>query len=72
MAEMVKVTTGQDTVLTTIVHEVVGEASAYQELPAGLWEQYQAHAGAAEETLADVLEFLRTAPVVNPMDEYGQ
>lgn len=71
MSEAVKVTTGEDTVLTTFVHEVVGEAAAYQELPERLWEQYQAYTRAAGEALADVLDYLKTAPVINPMDEYG-
>ncbi|GAA2347425.1 hypothetical protein [Dactylosporangium salmoneum] len=72
MSNMVKVTSGEDTVLTTFVHEVSGPADSYQELPSGLWEQYQAHLGAAEESLRDVLAYLRTAPVVNPMDVYGR
>lgn len=66
----VKVTTGEDTAPVTFVHEVNGEASAYQELPTVLWQQYCAHAAAAEESLREVLDYLRTAPVVDPMAEY--
>lgn len=70
MSDMVRVKVVEDSGLITYVTEVVGAAEAYQEVPRGLVDAYNAHHGAAHEALQELLEHLRDAPVVNPMDEY--
>ncbi|MGI5247553.1 hypothetical protein [Dactylosporangium sp. CA-139066] len=72
MSDVAKVKVVEDTALTTYVTEVTGAAEAYWEVPRGLLEAYETHEAAAHEALQELLEYLRTAPVVNPMDEYGR
>lgn len=72
MSGTVKVKVAEDTALVTSAVEVTGRADAYQEVPRGLLDAYNAHRGAAHEALQDLLEYLRGAPVIDPMGEYDR